>query len=303
MTTVVAGHALAPGSAEWRRMMTASKVPSVLGLSPFKSRFTLWHEMNGTVDPEPENDAMIRGRILESAVAQWFALQHPEFGLSGGMTHVLDGWLGATPDRMLFTTGVVNGDRILQVKTSTDLGEWGRAGTDEVPPGVRAQVMTELAVVGVPIAHVAVLLPFLEFREYVIEYDPVEAANIVTACAEFMASLREGRAPGLDGSLDTYRTVRALHPDIDDELVDIDPELASLWLTARVDLATYEAVERERRARLVDAMGNARKAVANGWTLGSRTAKGDGTPYFLPSRALPTAAQVLDPKPPREDAS
>lgn len=296
MTTVVAGDALAPGSAEWRRMMTASKVPSVLGLSPFKSRFTLWHEMAGTVDPEPENDAMVRGRVLEPAVAAWFALQHPEASLQPCQTHVMDGWLGATPDRL------VDHERILQIKTTTEQAEWGRSGTDEVPPGVRAQVMTELAVVGLRIAHIAVLLPYLEFREYVVEYDEAEAVGIVAACREFMDSLRDGRAPGLDGSMSTYITVRQLHPDIDDALADIDPDLASLWITARTDVATYEAVERGYRSRLADAMGSARSAVCNGWTLGSRTAKGDGVPYFVASRSLPTPEQVLDPKP-RKDAA
>ena len=41
-----------PGSDEWLRRVTASKVPAILGVSRFKSQYTLWHEMAGLVDVE-----------------------------------------------------------------------------------------------------------------------------------------------------------------------------------------------------------------------------------------------------------
>ena len=37
--------------------MTASKIPSILGISRFKSQFALWHEMAGLVDPEPISES------------------------------------------------------------------------------------------------------------------------------------------------------------------------------------------------------------------------------------------------------
>ena len=69
-----------PGTAEWRTLLTASKIPAVMGTSPWSSRFTLWHEMAGTFTPEPINPAVLeRGHILEPAVAAWFQAQHPEW--------------------------------------------------------------------------------------------------------------------------------------------------------------------------------------------------------------------------------
>ena len=32
-----------PGSDEWRKYMTASKIAAVMGHSPYESRFSLWH--------------------------------------------------------------------------------------------------------------------------------------------------------------------------------------------------------------------------------------------------------------------
>ena len=40
---------LQPGSPDWQTRMTASKVAAVLGLSPWESRFSLWHRMSGLI--------------------------------------------------------------------------------------------------------------------------------------------------------------------------------------------------------------------------------------------------------------
>ncbi len=47
----------APGSPEWLQLITASKIPSILGISRFKSQFSLWHEMAGNVETEPISKA------------------------------------------------------------------------------------------------------------------------------------------------------------------------------------------------------------------------------------------------------
>ena len=94
---------LQPGTPEWMRLMTASKVAAVLGLSPWESRYSLWHRMAGLIDPQPENDEKIRGHYLEPAVAQWFADQHPETIQQPGGTwaHPDRPWQATTPDRLL----------------------------------------------------------------------------------------------------------------------------------------------------------------------------------------------------------
>ena len=56
-------------SAEWLALrqqgIGASDVPAVLGLSPYKSRLTLWLEKRGEIDPVPVGAAADRGVILE----------------------------------------------------------------------------------------------------------------------------------------------------------------------------------------------------------------------------------------------
>ena len=291
--TGIPGPTLTPGSDDWLKTMSASKVAAVLGLSPWTSRFTLWHQMAGNLQREPETDVMARGHYLEPAVTGWFAAQHPDWKIipTGTWTRHDVPWATASPDRLALVP--TQGARAVEIKTTTVSDGWGAAGSDDIPPGVRAQVMWQMFVTGARITHVAALLPFLEFREYVIAFDEDESHYIAAQARAFMASLRAGDAPGLDGTDSTYQALRELHPDIDGTLTDIEPTHAYGWLTSRVHLEGAKAQELRQRNLIVDAMGNAQKALCNGWTLGSRISKNGGTPYFSPARTLPTPEQVL----------
>jgi hypothetical protein len=156
--------------------------------------------------------------------------------------------------------------------------------------------MWAMHVTGATTTHVAVLLPFLEFREYVIEYDPAEGEFIERQCAMFMDTLARQVPPPLDGATSTYQTLRELHPEINGESVEIEPAHAYNWLKSRDLLEGAKLQEQRQRNLIVNAMGSAQKAVHNGWTLGSRISKSGGTPYFSPARSLPTPEQVLTPR-------
>lgn len=299
--TGIPGPLLTPGSPDWLQTISASKVASIMGLNPWTSRFTLWHRMAGNI-VEPQTDEMRRGHYLEPAIREWFADQHPDWFVDRyptTWTHADIRWATASPDGML-GIGCPVEDRLLEVKSSAVSDEWGAAGTAEIPPGYRAQVQWQMFVTGARTTHVAVLLPYLEFREYVVEYDEAYAAVLLDAAVEFRASLAEGRQPPLDGADDTYRTVRALHPDIDDVEAEIDPALADEWLNAREGLAAWENIEQHQRSAILAAMGSAHYATCNGWKLGDRRAKAGGFPYFQPARTLPSHFEVHTP---REDTA
>lgn len=296
--TGIPGPLLVPGSPEWLQTISASKIASIMGLNPWTSRFTLWHRMAGNI-VEPQTDEMRRGHYLEPAILAWLEDQHDLLldDAPGTWRHREHEWATANPDALL---GIGDDVRLVEVKSSAVSDDWGTAGTDEIPPGYRAQVQWQMFVTGARTTHVAVLLPYLEFREYVVEYDEAYAAVLFDAAVEFRASLTEGRQPPLDGADDTYLTVRALHPDIEDVDAEIDPSLANEWLNARSCLNAWEITEQQYRARLVNAMGNAHYATCNGWKLGDRRAKSGGVPYFQPARTLPTYEQVHTP---REDTA
>lgn len=62
------------GSAEWlafrKGKITATGIATIMGINPYKSPFMLFQEELGLREPEPENDAMRRGKALEPLALQ-----------------------------------------------------------------------------------------------------------------------------------------------------------------------------------------------------------------------------------------
>lgn len=99
---------LRPGSPEWLKVMSASKIPAMLGLSPWDSRYSLWQQMAGRIVRNDETDTTRRGHYLEPALLAWFTDQHPGHAVSKGASfaHVDRPWQTAAPDGLLWHRGV-----------------------------------------------------------------------------------------------------------------------------------------------------------------------------------------------------
>ena len=207
-----------PGSREWNRLITASKVPAILGLSPWQSPYSLWMQMSGRIDATPETATTRRGHYLEAGVLAWWLDQHPEV-----VHHVPQyyatrpslPWAAATLDALVITDDVTR--LVVEVKSAAYRDGWGEPGTDEIPEHYKAQVHWQLAMMPeASRAYVAVLFgQGLEFTEYVIEHDPETEAALVRICEAFHTSLGAEDPPPLDDSVATWDAVRRLHPDID----------------------------------------------------------------------------------------
>lgn len=286
---------LVPGSDEWLRHMSASKISAVVGLSPYESRFSLWHRMAGLIPAEPDSDLLRRGHYLEPAIAAWFADQHPEYfvGPAGTFVSPHDPDFTATPDRLL--SGAPGHPEVapalLECKSAADLDEWGEPGTDEIPKGYRAQVIWQMDCAGVGTVHIAVLTAFLEFVEYVVHYDADEAAYLRREGRAFLDSLPAGSAPqrpNLDEHTATYQAVRQLHPDIEDVDVELDVRLVQEFCGAKAALTAAERRFTAAKTAVADAVGSARRGRFDSHVIATRQAKGEGTPYLVAGRSLPT---------------
>lgn len=285
-----------PGSAEWSAARSSglggSEIAAVLGLSPWESRFSLWHRKKGIIPATPDNDAMSRGRRLEPVVASWFADEHPEYRVrrTGTWANRRRPWQIATPDRVLYAR---NGRGLLEIKTSTEPDEWGAPGTDEVPIFYRCQVMWQLDTMGLSRAYVAVLTTRLDFREYVVDWNAAEAEVLRTEAREFLDTLDRDERPDLDEHGATYRTVRELHPDIDDVEVEIDPALAERYRAAVAEHKVAEAAKQRATVEVLDALGTGRRAVVDGESIAIRVpGRGDAPPSLRPSPVRSTPRKV-----------
>lgn len=258
---------IAPGSSEWLKLITPSKVPSILGVSRFKSQYTLWHEMAGLVEPSPisegQQDDFDYGHAAEMAAAEYWKYKNPGWLISRGEVQLSNEAL-PFPNLVTVDRRGVRGShrRVVEVKTARDLEEWGDEGSGETPADYAAQVSAQMVFTGwTKQAGNIVLWPqYGKPKIYVVEFKPAVAEWIVNECVAWMESLRTLTPPPLDDSVTCYETVKALHPDIDGTDAPIDPELAAEFL--RADREEKDAKQRARgyKTKLLDAMGNARVA-------------------------------------------
>ncbi|WP_162529218.1 YqaJ viral recombinase family protein [Segeticoccus rhizosphaerae] len=289
MTTAVPIPKLLPGDPDWLKVMSASKVSAMLGLSPWESRYSLWQRMAGRIDPQPDDAQKRRGHYLEPVIAKWWHDQRPELGLrtTGSWHHKDRPWQVVTPDRLVVRTPRARKPvALLEVKTAANDWEWGTPGTDEIPVYYQCQAQWALDVFGLDVCHVAVLTSYLEFREYVVHYDAEDAAYLRKQALEFLASLEAGDAPDIDDHDQTYEAVRQLHPDIDGTDHQLDPQLAADYAAAVTQYGAAARAKKHASARVIDAMGNARRAMCGDDHYATRQARGEGTPFLVASRGL-----------------
>ncbi|GAB3213291.1 hypothetical protein GCM10027294_43480 [Marinactinospora endophytica] len=279
------------GSPEWhearRSRLGGSDMAAVLGRSPWVSPYRLWHLKNGAVIDGPTTDAQARGHYLEDGIRRWWADRHPEFevAVGGTYTHVERDYQLANPDGLLVQDGKPVG--VLEVKTdSQDDTAWGQPGTDEIPLYYRTQVMWYLDVLGLEVAHVAVLTARLEFREYVVHYDETDAAILRARAEMFLDSLLFGEVPDIDSTDSTYQTIRDLHPEIEDREVELSLDEAAAFARARDNKKAADAEWTRVRSEMADRMGTAKRAVFLGQRIAARQAK-NGTPFVVADRKCP----------------
>lgn len=257
-----------PGTPEWARLVTASKVAGILGLSPWDSPYSTWCVMKGIIPVAGENRHMQRGNMLENAVLDWWLVDHPEHTEKARQVwSPLFDWGGATPD--LHVTGPGGALELVDAKTTSSDDGW----QDGPPPYYLASSLWQL--VCEPDAervHLAVLFgkPF-DLRTYTVERDEEVMAAIVARCKEFHDSLASDTPPDLDDHVATYEAIRAQHPDIDRDLsVEIDRATAHEYVTADLAVKAAEARARAAKARLLDLMGKARLSTLDGATVARR---------------------------------
>jgi putative phage-type endonuclease len=272
-----------PGTPEWEQAraglcITATEIAAVMGLSPWMSRFTLWHKKAGLpTAPFVASPEMRWGSRFEDDFAEEFAERHPEHPLltTGTWRHRDRDWQRATPDRL-------HGNRLAEIKTAASADEWGPSGSDVFPVHYRCQVLWQQDTLGLyEPAHLAVLILPYDYREYIVEYDPVDAKVLRDAAERFLDDVRQGNRPPIDGATDTYQTIRVQPDGLEDRDVEIPAELVARWDAAYEASATAGADLSQVRGEVLDLIGTGRRAVHGDRRIAYRTVRDDGTTLAL----------------------
>lgn len=275
-----------PGDPTWQQLITGSKVAAILGLSPWQSKFELWHLMYGDLAPEPMTIEQDRGHRLEDAVRRWWADQNPTAKVrrAGTFVHRHRLWQAATPDGFV-SWPQLSGTDGFEAKTDAGDGyEYGDEDTDEIPVYYRVQLIWAMDVTGLRRAHFAVLGKRLQFRKYVVDYDEHDAELMRMAARAFLRSIELGEEPDIDESSSTYQAVRRLHPDIDDVEIELPQHVADRYRAAVMIDRLGEERRRRENAIVAQLMGTAHFAKdPTGKRFAARAAKGESAPYVQPA--------------------
>lgn len=283
-----------PGSEPWhearRNRLGGSEIAAVLGLSPFESRFSLWHRKRGAVGQVEETNEMRWGKLLEPLIKGEFEQRFPDWYVvdTGTWVHDERPWQLGNPDALLYRD--FTGDppaAILETKLSMFGDGWGEDRTDEVPPHVRTQCIWYGDTLGIDVVHVCVLIAVgLEPRTYTLTWEPDEAELLRTAGEQFLDEVARGIRPAIDGHTETYQVVKELHPLIDGTEVEIPGVLAERYCQAKALAKVTEEAARQATAEVADLMGDAQRATCDGRMIARRQVREGGLPYVVAARGV-----------------
>ena len=166
--------------AEREKGIGASDVAAILGLSPWETPFSLWLKKTHQVEPEPENEAMLMGHMLEEVVVKRWEMETGEKAIKASAADIIyvhseHDFLRATPDR------VIRGrKKILECKTTVT-----QIDQEDLPIHWVCQVQYQMYVTGIHEADLAWLVSGRYFGYAHIPYDEDFANFIAEKVAEF----------------------------------------------------------------------------------------------------------------------
>lgn len=242
----------------------SSEVATLFGLNKWATPHDLWLMKTGRVEPEPENDAMRIGSLLEVPLLQLAGqklnrkIVRPPFTFTGGKPHFranIDGMIGEAR----------RGSDIVEIKTTGITDGWGSEGTDEVPDTVRMQVQYQMACSSSTVAHIGVLTGSfgLNFKMYRLEYESEYCEFLLARVDEWWQKhIEQDQPPSAPASIEVLKRIARTQ-----DTVQLPLELFEAEAAAKRALAKAEVEYEHRKAALVTALGTAQKGTAGPYSV------------------------------------
>ncbi len=264
--------------AERKKGIGASEVPTILGLNKWTSAFTLYMRKTGQMDPPDETIPMRVGHAIEPFIAELYAeaterqvwdpgdyalVRHPDYP-----------WLFCTVDRLAYEKGEPiepqgrwedNGAVELKNMSAYRAHEWK---DDESPLPFSVQNQIQMACLGLKWGSVAGLIGNTTFKHFDFMRQDALIKKIIGQLEEFWDRVQNRDAPVADGSDSTAHTIFAMHPNDNNETVQISDSRVATAFRALVDtkesLKEQENWKREEENLIKNAIGDASFGEADG---------------------------------------
>lgn len=245
----------------------ASEVSTILGVNPYKSAFTLWHERKGLVPSSGDSIASRVGLALEPLLTEFYeASEGIEVWNPGDYTvyqHPDYPWFTCTPDRVLMNPA---GQIVRAIELKTIGENVARQLRDGEPPlGYQVQLQAQMEILGCGFGDLACLIGNRKFEVFHFTRHDRLIEAMLRAVREFWDLLQGDEPPAVDGSVSTAVTLKALHPDDNGETVPLSHDTAAHYAAYRRIQEQIKGLEEQAAAHkntVIAAIG------ANTWTEG-----------------------------------
>jgi len=244
---------LTPADLERRRKyLTATDLPAILGVSPFKNGADVYYEkISDGMQPIEANDAMEIGNYLEPSILAW---ADAELGgvVPGGFEVHPGGILSCTTDGKRKSGGEPVEAKSHGIRGIADYGQWGPAGTDEIPEHYLWQAHTQITVTGAPRCYFPALIGGRGFAMFIVERSERCCSGILRVAEEFWNNHVVKRIPP-ENQLPSLETLKRMRRE-PGKVVEVADEIVVDWLLARRDRLAAEKHEEDCKAALIRAL-------------------------------------------------
>ena len=236
-----------------------SEAASVLGLSPYKSAFTLWSEKVGLLEPKGLDSEWIEwGQILEEPIARKYSIvtgrtliDHGRFAIRKSAGHPI---MICTSDREIVAPcrGILSIKNVIQFAA----GDWD----DDAPVHAQIQLQHELIVWELLFGSIAALLGGNHFRWMDVEKNERFCSFLIEQEQAFWDLVQRGTPPAVDGSKSTKEALARLYPK-DAGTTRVLPQESIEWAeklaAAKDQIREAEKIEQEIENLIKAAIGDA----------------------------------------------
>lgn len=262
--------------------LNSTDIAALFGCSPYQTAFELWHRKAGNlVSDFKDNERIAWGRRLEAVVAEGI-------GEDNGWTVTpFKSYVCMPLQRLGSSFDFIAQDAdfnsaILEIKCVDYFAfkdGWIIDGDDiEAPPHIEFQVQHQMLVAGIDRAYIGVMIGGNRVVTLERQADPIIHKLIITKADAFWKSIADGIAPEPDYAVDA-KSIIALNSKVrEGAFIDAtsDEEITKAireYQHISSEASGIEKVKEEKKARLMELIGEAEKVVSGAYSVSAGMVK------------------------------
>lgn len=256
-----------------------SEAGIVLGVNPYKSRLELWNEKivkTRHLNPDAEMHLKI-GNVLEPFIAEEYSkVTGRKLETRGQKIHSKYPFILGNIDREIISDTNRKDPGILEIKTKGVFTYWY---DEDVPIYYIAQLQHYLELYGYNWGSFAILdLGRMKLNIIDIERDDEFISKLIKEEIAFWQLVEKKIPPDVDNTKGCQEFLRERYKTGKDITIDlIENDDATKWALilkkTKTDIKTIEDIETEAKNHLMSIMGNAEKAIGNGYKINWKAPK------------------------------